>query len=169
MSKTFVWWSSLTFVWLCVYFRVISVFCQMNVRAIITDGCTTPMTPLLKTATNGNWCSIFLWYFFPSLSNYNISCASLPAVFVRSAGGTAASRPVLVCAWQLVTHTTWRSMAATTLSSVTASMCWWGRGAVCLVSRQRMFPVAALESPVPSQSPSAWEIQSYTCWEVGHR
>lgn len=60
----FVWWNSLTFVWLSVYFRVISVFCQKNARAIIMDNCTTQMTPLLKTATNGNWCSIFLQYFF---------------------------------------------------------------------------------------------------------
>lgn len=35
----------------------------MNVRAIITDSCTSPMTPLLKTATNGHWCTIF-WHYF---------------------------------------------------------------------------------------------------------
>lgn len=111
-----------------------------------------------------SFCSIF----FSLQCSFIHSCASLPAVFVRSAVGTAASHPVLVCAWQPATHTTWRSMAATTPSSVTASMCWWGRGAVCSVSRPRMFLVAALESPVPSQSHLAWEILSYTCWEVGH-
>lgn len=110
-----------------------------------------------------SFCTIFL----SLLCNCINSCASLPAVFVRSAAGTAASHPVLVCAWQRVTHTTWRSMVATTLSWVTASTCWWGRAAVCLVSRPRMFLVASLESPAPSRSHLTWEILSYTCWEVG--
>lgn len=77
------------------------MFCQMNVRAIIMDSCTTPMTPLLKTATSGNCCSIYYLsiVFFLLLFNYMNSCASLPAVFVSSAVGTVASRPVLVCVW----------------------------------------------------------------------
>lgn len=57
------------------------MFCQMNVRAIITDSCTSPMTPLLKTATNGHWCTIFLHYFsFFAVQLYQQLCISACSV-----------------------------------------------------------------------------------------
>ena len=103
---------------------------------------------------------ISLWF-------HPLNSLLIPAVCVRSAAGTAASLPVLACAWQLAIHTMWRSMAAVTLSWATASMCWRGKPAVCSVSRQKMCPAGAPGSPVQSRSPSVWEIPSYICWEVG--